>query len=570
MRNKIFSLFLGLIFLLIIFGLFNLQIIHGRNFKALSQKNCIRLINQPGARGRILDRQGQVIIDSRLSYDLLILPDEDDRIDKVLHAIAEVVGVAYSELKDEFIKGYLAPSIPVTIARNIDIKKAIALEELKPNLTNIVIQPHPLRDYPYASLACHVIGYLNEIDRWRLTKLVDYGYKTKDIVGFGGIEEKYDYYLRQDEGALSVEVDHQGRFTRVVGFRPPKNGRDVQLTLDLRFQKIVEDSLGYRRGSVVIMNPFTGEIIAMASFPGFSPAAFLNQSSGYISKLFNNPEAPLLNRAISGVFPAGSIFKVVVSTAALETGKINLSTSFLCTGSTYVGRQEFSCWDKHGRQSLLPAIAHSCNTFFYKTGILLGAQNIHDYALKLGLSKPTGIDLPYESSGFVPSPLWRRLSQFRNWFDGDTANLAIGQGDLLVTPIQMARMMAVFANNGWLVSPYVVKSVAGQNIEHEQRRLGKISLKQTTINYIKQGLRQVVSDPSGTGNILLSLPLGLAGKTGTVQVSQGQPHGWFVGFFPFNSPKFVICVFLEHAGSGYMSCKLTKQILEMLKQEGLL
>ena len=570
MRNKIFSLFLGFIFLLIIFGLFNLQIIHGRNFKALSQKNCIRLITQPGARGRILDRHGQVVIDSRLSYDLLILPDEEGRIDKVLHAIAGVVGVAYSGLKDEFIKGYLSPSIPVTIVRNIDMKKAIALEELKPNLANIVIQPHPLRDYPYASLACHVIGYLNEIDRWRLTKLADYGYKTKDIVGFGGIEEKYDYYLRQEEGALSVEVDHQGRFTRVVGFRPPKNGRDVQLTLDLRFQKIVEDSLGLRRGSVVIMDPFTGEIIAMASFPGFSPVAFLNKSSGYISKLFNNPGAPLLNRSISGVFPAGSIFKVVVSVAALETGKINLSTSFLCTGSTYVGRQEFSCWDKHGRQGLLSAIAHSCNTFFYKTGILLGAQNIHDYALKFGLSKPTGIDLPYESSGFVPSPLWRRLSQFRNWFDGDTANLAIGQGDLLVTPIQMARMMAVFANNGWLVSPYMVKSVAGQNIEHEQRRLGKISLKQATINYIKQGLRQVVSDPSGTGNILLSLPLGIAGKTGTVQVAQGQPHGWFVGFFPFNSPKFVICVFLEHGGSGYMSCKLTKQILEMLKQKGLL
>jgi penicillin-binding protein 2 len=570
MRNKIISLFMIFIFFFLVLGLVNLQVIHGRKFKELSNKNCIRLLTQVGARGRILDRQGRVIIGNRLSYDVLILPQDEKQIEAALDKLSSILPVSYDNLKEAFKKGYLSSSIPVTVAKSIDAKKAIILEELKLNFPAIVIQPHPIRDYPYNRLACHVIGYLNEIDHWRLTKLGDYGYKTKDIVGFGGIEEKYDYYLRQEEGALSVEVDHRGSFIRVLGFKPPKNGKDVQLTLDLKIQKIVEDNLGDRKGSIIIMEPYTGEIIAMASSPGFSPAAFIKKSGAYITGLFSDPQAPILNRAISGVYPAGSVFKVVVASAALETGKINLDTTFLCTGSTYVGRQEFSCWDKHGLQNLLMALTHSCNVFFYKTGLLVGAQNLHDYALKFGLSRPTFIDLPYESSGFVPSPLWKRISRFKSWFGGDTANFAIGQGDLLVTPIQITRMMAVFANKGMLVNPYLVRAVDNQDISAYQRKFTKAPLKKSTINYVNQGLRSVVGESSGTGNILAKLPVEVAGKTGTVQVPQGQPHAWFAGFLPYKNPKFVICVFLEHGGSGQASCRLARQIIEMMNQEGLI
>jgi len=570
MRNKIISFFIIFIFLFLVLGLVNLQIIQGRQFKDLSNKNSIRLLTQEGARGRILDRYGHVIIGNRLSYDVLILPQEEKQIDAALSKLSLILSVSYNELKDTFKKGYIAPSIPVNVAKNIDAKKAIVLEELKSDLPVLVIQPHPVRDYPYARLACHTIGYLNEIDRWRLTKLADYGYKTKDIVGFGGIEEKYDYYLRQEEGALSMEVDHRGSFIRVLGFKPPRNGKDVQLTLDLKIQKIAEDNLGDRKGSIIIMEPYSGEILALVSSPGFSPPAFIKKSGAYIANLFNNSEAPLLNRAISGVYPAGSVFKVVVASAALETGKINLDTTFLCTGSAYVGRQEFSCWDKHGLQSLLPALAHSCNVFFYKTGLLVGAQNLHDYALKFGLSRTTLIDLPYESSGFVPSPLWKRLSRFKGWFDGDTVNFSIGQGELLVTPIQITRMMAVFANQGLLVTPYLAKAVDNQDISVYQKKFNKVPLKKSTIDSVNQGLRRVISESKGTANILSSLAVEVAGKTGTVQVPRGQPHAWFVGFFPFKKPRFVICVFLEHGGSGQASCRIARQIIEMMSEEGLI
>jgi penicillin-binding protein 2 len=570
MRIRFISFTPIFIFVFLGLGLFNLEVIQGRRFKDLSNKNCIRLIPQMGARGNIFDRNNNIIVDNSLSYDVMIMPGDEVKINKEMLNVSDILDIDPKGLKDTYRTNLIAPFAPIAIAKNINIKKAIALEESKLDLdlSDIIIQPQPQRRYPYASLACHLLGYLNEIDHWRLTKLADYGYEKKDIVGFGGIEEKYDYYLRQEEGGLSLEVDHRGRSVRLLGFRPPKSGEDIQLTLDLKLQKIVEDSMGSRKGSIIIMDPYSGEIIAMASSPNFNPSLFINKDSGYIAGLFANTDASLINRSISSAYPAGSIFKLIVATAALETGKINLSTSFYCPGSIHVGKQEFSCWDTHNQQNLKGAITHSCNVFFYRTGLLLGAQLIHDYALKFGLSKPAGIDLPYETGGFIPQPLWKRIYKFQNWYDGDTVNFAIGQGYLLVTPLQMARMIAVFANNGHLVTPYIVKSIGGRDTSVYQKKITRISLKDSTVAYIREALRNVVVDPNGTANMLSTLPVSVAGKTGTAQVHQGQPHAWFIGFFPFKNPKFAICVFIEHGGSGYFSCVLTKQIIEaMIKEE---
>jgi penicillin-binding protein 2 len=570
MRNRVVSFVLALGFILVLAGLVNLQILEGPRFRELSKKNCIRLLTQEGSRGRILDRRNTVIIGNRLSYDVLVLPQDETDLQKTLQGLAGVLSLTPEQLDQAYRRGYLSPSIPVVVAKNVGVNKAIALSEMRLDLPDVVVQPHPVRDYPFGNLASHVVGYLNEIDRWRLTKLADYGYKTKDIVGFGGIEEKCDYYLRQEEGALSEEVDHRGRFMRVMGFKPPTNGRDVQLTLDVRLQKIAEDKLSGRKGSVILMNPGTGEILAMASSPAFSPAAFVKKSDAYLTGIFASPEAPLVNRAISGVYPAGSVFKTIVASAGLETGRITLGTTFVCNGSMYLGSNEFSCSGVHGAQDVFGAIAHSCNIFFYKAGLAAGAQAIHDYALRFGFSRPSGIDLPYESSGFVPSPLWRRISQFKNWYDGDTVNLSIGQGDLLVTPIQITRMMAVFANGGYLVTPYIVKGIHGEDISVYQTRRSRVGLKNATIDTIRQGLRLVVSDSGGTARILSALPLAISGKTGTVQVPRGAPHGWFTGYFPSEKPRFVICVFLEHGGSGVNASGVARNIIQMMVNEQLL
>ena len=468
-RHKLLGIFIISMFVFLVFGLFNLNIIGGRKYNKLSNSNCIRLIAQFGCRGSILDRQGELIAGNRISYDVLILPQDLSDLDRILREVAGVLGVDPQQLRKTFKSGYLSSSVPVTIASNIDVKKAIALGEYKVNEPSIIIQSKPLRYYPYSTLAAHLLGYLNEIDRWRLTKLEDYGYKTKDIVGFGGVEEKYDYYLRQEEGGLSVEVNHQGKFTRVLGFELPKNGKDIQLTIDLNVQKIAESALSGRKGCVIIMDPNNGEIIALASYPNFDPAIFVKRSGLSIAELFNNRDSPLVNRAISAAYPPASVFKVILASAALELKKVNPATSFSCPGFLLVGKRKFSCWDVHGEQNIVQAIAHSCDTFFYHTGLLTGAQNIYNYALKFGLTKSTNFELPYEVNGFIPSPLWRKLNRFQSWYDGDTANLSIGQGDCLVTPIQLVNMMAVFANQGYLCTPYVVKSIGGFDVSARMR-----------------------------------------------------------------------------------------------------
>lgn len=568
-RKIILNFFVIFMFIALLAGLFNLDLLQGSKFRKLSDSNCIRLISQLGARGNILDRNGEVIVNNKISYDVMVLPQDLSQIGPVLTKISRILGISTNELNAAFKKNFISASVPVTVASNIELKKAVALGEYKAEEPSIIIAPKPLRNYPYGALACHIIGYVNEIDRWRLTKLEDYGYKTKDIVGFGGVEEKYDYYLRQEEGGLSVEVNHRGKFMRVLGFQAPRNGKDVQLTIDLNIQKAAEEALSGKKGSAILMDAQSGEILALANYPNFNPAVFVNQRSK-ISRLFNNPDSPLVNRAIGSSYPPASIFKIVGSAAGLELKKINLSTTYVCSGSTMVGRRKFACWDTHGPQDIYQALAHSCDIFFYKTGLLMGAQSIHDYALKLGLGRTMGFELPYEVSGFIPSPLWRKINRFQNWFDGDTANLSIGQGDCLVTPLQATNMIAPFANGGYLLNPYIVKAIGGLDLSAKKKKLTAVNFRKSTLDVVTKGLRRVVSDKEGTGNVLSSLPVAVAGKTGTAQVTRGATHAWFVGFFPYENPKFIICVFLEHGGSGHAAVVCAKKIIEEMSLKGLI
>jgi penicillin-binding protein 2 len=571
MRIKLVGLICILIFLFLASGLFSLGVIHHGKYRELSEKNCIRLIPQPGSRGKILSSEGDCIADNYLTYDIMLLPQNTDLLKRSLKSLAAILNIDLKEISARYKTGYISPSMPITIMKNANSKKAIAVEEAKAGIPGVVIQPAPLRTYPYGRTAAHVIGYLAEIDHWRLTKLADYGYKTKDKVGFGGIEEKYDYYLRQEDGGLSVEVDRRGKIVRVIGFKPPQSGKDIQLTIELKLQRLVEESLGGRNGSVVIMNPYSGEILAMAGSPDFDPGVFIDTSSrDEIKKLVTDKNALLLNRSIKGLYPPGSIFKCIVAAAALELGKMSPATTYLCQGGLAVGNNEFACWGKHGEEDLIQAIAHSCDVYFYKTGLLIGPQVIHDYAEKFGLGKPTTIELPYEGGGFIPSPLWKKLSRFKSWFDGDTANMSIGQGDVLVTPLQMVRMMAVFANHGKLVRPVIVKAIDGQDVSNYHRGSVVLPLKESTIEVVRTGLRAVVTDPEGTAKMLATLSVPVAGKTGTAEVAGKLSHGWFVGFFPFQAPRFVICVFLENGGSGQVATGLAKEIIEKMIENNMI
>jgi penicillin-binding protein 2 len=258
---------------------------------------------------------------------------------------------------------------------------------------------------------------------------------------------------------------------------------------------------------------------------------------------------------------------MVGAAAGLETGKIKFSTTYYCPGSLQVGSRQFKCWSSHGDQDLIQAIANSCDVFFYKIGLGVGAQTLHDYAARFGFGKPTGIELPYESSGNVPNPFWKRMYKFQRWYDGDTANLVIGQGALLTSPMQVCRMTAVFANGGSLVTPYIIKAIDGRDVSASHRRISSVRLRRSTIDNIRKGMRQVVT--AGTANTLADARVAVAGKTGTAQTAGDETHAWFTGFFPFDRPQYCICVFLEKGGHGSDASGLVKQIIASMDDEGL-
>lgn len=569
MRGKIIVYSGGCLFIFLLGNLLNLQIIHGRKYRNLSEKNCIRLIPQPGCRGIITDSTGAVIAGNRLSYDVVILPRKDMDLETTFARLAPILEVSSGDLKRRFRTNYVAESVPVTLARSIDLKKAIAVEEKKLELEGVMVQANAIRDYPLGKLACHVIGYINQIDRWRLTKLADYGYKTKDMVGFGGVEERYDYFLRQEDGGLSVEVDHRGRFIRAVGFRPPKSGKDLQLTIDARVQKIAEEELSGHPGAVVIMDPGDGSVDALCSFPDFDPSVFVKRSNDAIEDLVSRKDAPFLNRSISSAYPPGSVFKPVVAYAALQTKKIDASSAVHCPGSLRVGNRDFKCWSTHQQQNVVGSLARSCDVFFYRAGLAVGPQVLSEFARRFGYGHGSGVELPYEIPGLVPSPILRKLSTFRKWFSGDTANFSIGQGELLTTPIQVCRMMAVLANGGKSVVPYVIKGIDGKDVSARHRKVSDLHLNRAALALINKGLREVVIQAEGTANMLSTLPVQVAGKTGTAQAGGDVSHGWFTAYFPYERPEYVMTVFLEKGGHGSSAAVVAGRIIQRMAEERL-
>jgi len=421
-------------------------------------------------------------------------------------------------------------------------------------------------------LASHILGYLSQIDAWRLERLKEYGYKIQDLVGYNGIEEIYDYILRPRDGGMQIEVDSKGRLSRILGFKDSQRGKDIALTVDLRLQEIIHNNMKGNTGCAIVLNPINGDVLALASFPDFNPQIFQEDFSAQLNSLLNDPDAPLINRAINSSYPPGSVFKIVVAAAGLERKKIDSQSKFFCSGNIQIGNRQFSCWGTHREENIVDALSHSCNVFFYNLGLRLGPQLINEYALKFGFNQQTGIDLTGESLGFLPYSLWQRIKRHQKWFAGDTANMSIGQGEILVTPLQIARMMAAIANGGKLIKPRLLKSIKDGSliINSTSGQAVNLPISKETLQIIRKGLVGAVNEQGGTADILANLGISIAGKTGTAQVANAEAHGWFVGYFPVDKPRFVICVLLEHVGSGYRSCQLTKSIIEQMLAEGLL
>jgi penicillin-binding protein 2 len=419
----------------------------------------------------------------------------------------------------------------------------------------------PLRSYPLAAAAAHALGRVGEISDRQL-QLPEYeGLVPGALVGQAGLESQYNRSLMGRDGYRRVIVNSRGLEVNEAQRRPPVDGPALTLTLDSRLQAAMDKAFAGRAGSAVALDPETGEILAMTSTPAYDPNEFTTGIEPAVwSRLTSNPETPLMNRVIQGTYAPGSTFKVVMATAALEEGVITPSTTFYCPGYLSVYNTVFRCAKAsgHGVMDVHRAIAQSCNVFFYQVGIRLEIARIAAYAKRLGLGSVTGIDLPHEVSGLIPSPEWKMRVLKTPWYGGETVSVAIGQGQVSVTPLQMARVAAAIANGGKLVRPHLVKSVGGQAQAIEPPR--DLGFKPETLAIVKSGMRAVVAE--GTGWRARLAGVDVAGKTGSAQVVAKSrlektptataiiPHGWFVAFAPADKPRIALAVLVEHGGSG--------------------
>ncbi|HQP91674.1 MAG TPA: penicillin-binding protein 2, partial [Candidatus Omnitrophota bacterium] len=532
-----------------------------------SLKNSIRLIPQDGARGKIYDRNGRILADNSLSFDAVIIPQELKNKEKVLKALAERLSMSLESLKNSYERLYLNPFTPIRIATGISKTTAIILEEESFDLKGLHIELTSRRYYPFGNCASHVLGYMGEIDRSRITRLKDYGYAIKDKIGYSGIEEDMDYFLRGEKGGQQIEVDSRGRQVRLMGYRPPKRGKDVQLTIDLELQQLSDKLLDGKKGAIVVLDAKTGGVVVMSSSPGFDPNVFIDRKDKKsLNYYLTSEDAPLFNRAISGQFPPGSVFKPITAMAALKIKKFSPSLTYDCGGAMRIGNRDFKCWSEHGGEDFFQAMGHSCDIYFYRLGLMAGVDMLAQTAHEFGLGSSTGIDLKHEASGFIPSKIWKRMRFMDGWYDGDTANFSIGQGFVLTTPLQLARMMAVFGNGGYLVTPHVTSEVDGEKIDVKPAK--KIKVPPEFLKVVGDSLSEPVNLPDGTAAELNVAGLDICAKTGTAQVSGELSHGWVAGFFPKNDAKYSFCILLENSGTSHYACSLGRQLFEQAKAGG--
>lgn len=552
MRERNPAVILSVLFGFLVLGLFYNQVLRYGYYARLSKNNSIRVIPIAGPRGTIYDRNGAVLVGNRLSFNVAAISNEmRDRM-KVARILKETLGMSGEEIVSAFDKADRRPYAPVTIVWDIPKDKAIALEEESAAIEGLIVETVSKRDYLLKSSGSHIFGYLSEITEDELEGLREYGYRPRDLIGRDGIEKYYDAVLRGTDGGTQVEVDSRGRQTRVLGVREPESGMDLQLTIDASLQKACDGLLGDRRGAVAVMDPRTGEVLALASHPAFDPNIFVrpNTSAARLALIDDRAGRPLSNKAISGLYPPGSVFKVVTASAALETKKIDRGTSFTCNGSYKFGRTAFNCWkaEGHGSQDIVNGLKNSCNVFFYNTGRLVGADDLEAYTELFGFGRPTGIDLPDEVRGIAPGRSWKRAYKKEEWFDGETLHYAIGQGYLMVTPMQVLNMIAVEANKGRLVKPHIARRIGSRDIpQPDQKDLG---LKEGTLRIVREGLYEAINGEGGTGKRAKLEGAAVAGKTGTAETPHGRTHAWFCGFAPFDEAKVAVVVLIEHGGKG--------------------
>jgi penicillin-binding protein 2 len=557
-----------LAFLALVARLWYLQIYLGDDLRQLSEVNRTRLLRIQGPRGLILDAKGRILADTRQAVSLAVMPDYETVNPHLLERLAPIIGIDENELKSIVERGRANPYDPIRVSVDVDLDMLARVEEQRPYLAGLAIQPSNVRHYPDGKIVAHVLGPLGEADADDLKMLEPYGYKMGDYVGKGGIERTYNRYLGGVAGGDLVEVDARGRVTRLLYHKPTRVGCTLRTALNMDVQRAAIEAMAGRPGAAVALDPRDGGVIALASSPTYDANLFARRVKPDVWRaLTTDPRRPLLNRAVNSAHPPGSTFKIVTATAGIYAGKIIPETHYYCGGGMVIGGRFKHCWARHSDMNLLNAIAQSCDSFFYHASLAMGIQPLVQIARAYGLGAKSGIDLPSESRGNIPHPRERSTPGHpRNWWPGDTANAAIGQGAILTTPLQMAMVAAAAGNGGTVYRPHIMRQIIspdGRVVERAKPQVvSKLPVPLKKLEWVRQGMRQAVLAGTCRG---ANLPnVAVAGKTGSAQATGSRKtHGWFICFAPYDHPTIAIAVVLEKAGhGGTVAVPVARKMLE--------
>lgn len=570
-RALILGIFFGCGFITLFLKLFSLQVVQGAYYRRVADENRILCLYQKASRGLIYDRHHQLLAGQIPSFVVTFTPYSmnQNQVEAVSKQLADILHCSVSEVQERTFSA-IKPLEPVLVASHVSREIGLTIMEKKATLPGISVEIQTERYYPNDSLGCHVIGYVGELSLTEYKQKKDEGYRIGDYLGKTGVEAYYDQYLRGEDGEKQIEVSAGGRQLRLLRELPAAGGDDIELTLDADLQRDTESVIRGKNAAAIAMNPRTGEILALASSPAFNLNSFLRPiTREEFLYLFKNKNKPLFNKALQGQYPPGSVFKIVTASACLQEGYSVPEEKIECSGKYELGthKQIFRCWQGrgHGPVSLLSAFAQSCDVFFYQIGLRLGITRLATYARDFGLGKATRIDLPSEKKGIVPDRLWKKNVIKEMWYDGDTLNMAIGQGYLWVTPLQIACLMSAVANEGPFNRPTLVRkiiSAEGKIIrDFSPELIGEVELDKKNWRLIKKGLEEAVK--VGTGRQAYMREMRVGGKTGTAQNPQGPDHAWFSCIAPIDDPQIVVVVFVEHGGhGGIVAAPIARQILE--------
>ena len=549
---------------LVVVYFWHLQVVRGKYFRELAENNRIRSVPIPAPRGPIFDRNGRVLVENRSSFNVVLSAEPHANLDAELERVGRLIEVDGDQVRER-IEGQGPRFKSVVVKADASEEDVAVVESRRLEEPEVGVEVVPLRAYPLTTEAAHVLGRVGEITDRQLASTPFVGIEPGTVVGQAGIELQYNRALMGKDGVRRVIVNSRGVEVAEAQQEPPAPGLPATVTVDVELQRAMDEAMGGRPGGAVALDPNTGEILALTSNTAYDPNLFSSSISPAVwQALIKDPETPLMNRVIQGQYAPGSSFKVVMALAALDSGVITPNTQFHCPGYLNIYGKTFLCHKKegHGTLNMIQALAQSCNVYFYNVGVRLEIERISKYANILGLNAPSGIDLPYEASGLIPSPEWKMRTQKVQWFPGETVSVSIGQGGVTVTAIQMARLAAAIGNGGRLVQPHLIKTLKGAPVEF--KRPVDLGLKASTIAAVKEGMSAVVA-PGGTGWRAQLPGIRVAGKTGSAQVvtharletdkksHQYQPHGWFMCFAPIDNPRIAMAVMVEHGTAGGQS-----------------